>query len=214
MDVDYVGNPILDAIASNPQDDLFRIKHNLDLRPIVALLPGSRKQELERVLPEMVKTSDRFPEFQFEMVRLGIGLYGVSANGNHQIKSISRLKTCISQIRSVPYGETVGYGRKGVVTKDAQVAVLPIGYADGYDRRLSNGVGKVFVNGEIVPVIGNICMDMCMIVVTGFEVAVGDEVELMGENIRVNELASSIGTISYEILTGISQRVKRIYLQE
>ncbi|MFY9150694.1 MAG: bifunctional UDP-N-acetylmuramoyl-tripeptide:D-alanyl-D-alanine ligase/alanine racemase [Prolixibacteraceae bacterium] len=157
---------------------------------------------------------ERFPEFQFEMVRLGIGLYGVSACGNQQIKSISRLKTCISQIRKVPAGETVGYGRKGVIKREAEIAVLPIGYADGYDRRLSNGVGKVYVNGHVVPLVGNICMDMCMIDVTGLNLSVGDEVELMGEHILVSDLAESIGTIPYEILTGISQRVKRVYLQE
>jgi alanine racemase len=157
---------------------------------------------------------ERFPEFQFDMVRLGIGLYGVSAAGNQQIKSISRLKTCISQIRTVKKGETIGYGRKGVAITEMQIAVLPIGYADGYDRHLSNGVGKVFVKNRVVPVIGNICMDMCMIDVTGLSVAVGDEVELMGEHIRVSDIAESIGTIPYEILTGISQRVKRVYLQE
>ena len=157
---------------------------------------------------------ERFPEFQFEMVRLGIGLYGVSSCGNQQVKSISRLKTSISQIRKIEAGQTVGYGRKGLAGKDSEIAVLPIGYADGYDRRLSNGVGKVFVNGRIASVIGNICMDMCMIDVTGLQVAVGDEVELMGEHIQVSDMAETIGTIPYEILTGISQRVKRIYLQE
>ncbi len=157
---------------------------------------------------------ERFPEGQFEMVRLGIGLYGVSSCGNQEIKSISRLKTSISQIRRIEAGQTVGYGRKGIATQDSEIAVLPIGYADGYDRRLSNGVGKVFVKGQVVPVIGNICMDMCMIDVTGLQVAVGDEVELMGEHILVSDIASTIGTIPYEILTGISQRVKRVYLQE
>jgi len=157
---------------------------------------------------------ERFPQFQFEMVRLGIGLYGVSAIGNSQIKSISRLKTSISQIRDIRAGETVGYGRKGVAKTDMQIAVIPVGYADGYDRRLSNGVGKVFMKNQVIPVIGNICMDMCMIDVTGANVSVGDEVELMGEHILVSKMAEDIGTIPYEILTGISQRVKRVYLQE
>jgi alanine racemase len=157
---------------------------------------------------------ERFPEFQFEMVRLGIGLYGVSACENKQIRSISRLKTCISQIRRINAGQTVGYGRKGIVTQDAEIAVLPIGYADGYDRRLSNGVGKVYLKGQVVPVIGNVCMDMCMIDVTGLNASVGEEVELMGEHILVSRIAETIGTIPYEILTGISQRVKRVYLQE
>jgi len=157
---------------------------------------------------------ERFPQFQFELVRLGIGLYGVSAVGNEQIKSISRLKTSVSQIRMIPAGQTVGYGRKGVITHDSEIAVLPIGYADGYDRRLGNGVGKVFVNGQLAPVIGNICMDMCMIDVTGLHVAVGDEAELMGEHNPVSDIAQTIGTIPYEVLTGISQRVKRVYMQE
>lgn len=157
---------------------------------------------------------ERFPQFQFEMVRLGIGLYGVSASNNRQIKSISRLKTSVSQIRKIPAGQTVGYSRKGMIERDSEIAVLPIGYADGYDRRLSNGVGKVYINGQIVPIIGNICMDMCMIDITGLQVSVGDEVELMGEHIPVSDIAETIGTIPYEILTGISQRVKRVYLQE
>ncbi|HCY42518.1 MAG TPA: bifunctional UDP-N-acetylmuramoyl-tripeptide:D-alanyl-D-alanine ligase/alanine racemase [Prolixibacteraceae bacterium] len=157
---------------------------------------------------------ERFPQFQFEMVRLGIGLYGVSACNNGQIRSISRLKTSVSQIRKIPAGQTVGYSRKGTIVHDSEIAVLPIGYADGYDRRLSNGVGKVFVKGQIVPIIGNVCMDMCMIDVTGLQVSVGDEVELMGEHIPVSDIAETIGTIPYEILTGISQRVKRVYLQE
>jgi alanine racemase len=157
---------------------------------------------------------ERFPEYQFEMVRLGIGLYGVSSNGNSQVKSISRLKTNVSQIREIEAGQTVGYGRKGKASTKSKIAVLPIGYADGYDRGLSNGVGKVYVNGKVAPLIGNICMDMCMINVTGIDVNVGDEVELMGEHIQVTDIANSINTIPYEILTGISQRVKRIYLQE
>lgn len=157
---------------------------------------------------------ERFPKFQFEMVRLGIGLYGVSANNNGQIRSISRLKTSVSQISKIPAGQTVGYSRKGLIERDSEIAVLPIGYADGYDRRLSNGVGKVYVKGKIAPIIGNICMDMCMIDITGLQVSVGDEVELMGEHILVSDIAESIGTIPYEILTGISQRVKRVYLQE
>ena len=157
---------------------------------------------------------ERFPQFQFEMVRLGIGLYGVSSCGSGQIRSISRLKTAVSQIRKITAGQTVGYGRKGVVAQDSEIAVLPIGYADGYDRRLSNGIGKVYVKGQIVEVIGNICMDMCMIDVTGLQISVGDEVELMGEHILVSDIAETIGTIPYEILTGISQRVKRVYLQE
>jgi alanine racemase len=157
---------------------------------------------------------ERFPQFQFEMVRLGIGLYGISVLDDNNIRSISRLKTNVSQVRKIAAGETVGYSRKGIISENAEIAVLPVGYADGYDRRFSNGTGHVFVKGNVVPVVGNICMDMCMIDVTGLNVSVGDEVELMGDRIKLNEMAQAIGTIPYEILTGISQRVKRVYLQE
>ncbi len=157
---------------------------------------------------------ERFPESQYDMVRLGIGLYGVSSKATPRVKPISRLKTTISQVRQIDIDQTVGYGRKGKVSRASQIAVLPIGYADGYDRRLGNGVGKVYVNGHFAHIIGNVCMDMCMVDVTGIEVQVGDEVELMGEHVLVVEMAQAIGTIPYEILTGISQRVKRIYVQE
>lgn len=157
---------------------------------------------------------ERFSEFQFDMVRLGIGLYGISCDKNAKIQNVGKLKTSISQIRLVKAGETIGYGRKGKAKENLRIAVLPVGYADGYDRRLSNGVGKVFINGKIAPVIGNICMDMCMIDVTGLKVEPGDEAELFGEHISVASIAENIGTIAYEILTGISQRVKRVYLHE
>lgn len=157
---------------------------------------------------------ERFPEFQFEMVRLGIGLYGVSSNENNTIKSIGRLKTNVSQIQKIKAGETIGYGRKGTVNGDSEIAILPIGYADGYRRSLSNGVGRVFVKGNFAPVIGNVCMDMCMVDVSGLNAWVGDEVEILGDHVKLAELAEKMDTIPYEVLTGISQRVKRIYIQE
>ena len=157
---------------------------------------------------------ERFADSQFEMVRLGIGLYGVSANQNKNIQAIGSLKTTVSQVRKVPANETVGYGRKGKLSQDSEIAVLPIGYADGYDRRFSNGVGKVYVHGKLASVVGNVCMDMCMIDVTGMGVAEGDEVEIIGDNVKLTDVAAWIGTIPYEILTSISQRVKRVYVQE
>jgi len=156
---------------------------------------------------------ERFPENQYEMARLGIGLYGVSCCGN-DLKNISTLKTIISQIKKVEPGETVGYSRKGKVTRPSKIAVIPIGYADGLRRSLGNLNGRVCLNGHFAPIIGNICMDMCMIDISGIEACVGDEVEIFGEHISITELAGKCGTIPYEILTGISQRVKRIYLQE
>ena len=168
-----------------------------------------------RILRHILNSAgvERFSEYRFDMARLGIGLYGISSVGG-KLKNISILKTSVSQIKDVSPEETIGYNRSGKVTKPSKVAVIPIGYADGLSRRLGNHIGRAYINGLYVPVIGNICMDMCMLDVTGVDVKEGDEVELFGPHIPVTELAQKTGTISYEILTGISQRVKRIYLQE
>lgn len=157
---------------------------------------------------------ERFPEYQLEMVRLGIGLYGIAQSDVLKAETVARWMTVISQVKTVKAGETIGYGRKGKVGQDKQIAVIPVGYADGYDRRLSNGAGRVWSNGRFFPVIGNICMDMTMIDVTGADLHPGDPVELMGDHVRLSELAHRMGTIPYEVLTGISQRVRRIYIQE
>jgi len=157
---------------------------------------------------------ERFPEFQFEAVRLGIGFYGVSAINNQKMSNVCTLKTVVLQIRNVSAGETVGYSRNELITNDSRIAVLPIGYADGYDRRLGNGVGEVFINGKRAKTVGNICMDLTMVDVTQIDVNEGDTVEIFGENITVSEISQKIGTIPYEILTGISRRVKRVYFQE
>ena len=156
---------------------------------------------------------ERFSEKQFEMVRLGIGLYGVSVTGL-ALQPIGTLKSTISQVKKVKPDETVGYSRKGKVLKESEIGVIPLGYADGLDRKLSNGVGQIFVNGKRAPIIGNICMDMFMADVTGLNVHPGDSVEIFGHNISVQEVAKKARTIPYEILTGVSQRVKRVYLQE
>lgn len=155
----------------------------------------------------------RYPEYQMEMVRLGIGLYGVEVNGkfDQALKPISTLKTTISQIKNLKKGETVGYSRKGEMIEDGKIATIAIGYADGYDRRFSNGKGIILLNGHSVPVIGNVCMDMCMIDITGVEAKEGDEVTIYGPGISLKELAQRIGTIPYELLTNISSRVKRVY---
>jgi alanine racemase len=157
---------------------------------------------------------ERFTEKQYEMVRLGIGMYGVNDSCQNQLQNVSKLKTTISQIKHIKKGETVGYGRKGKAIENTTIGIIPIGYADGFSRRLSNGIGQVFVIGKRVPIIGNICMDMCMINITGINVNEGDEVEIFGENITLNEIAHTMGTIPYEVLTGISNRVKRVYIQE
>ena len=157
---------------------------------------------------------ERFPNNQYDMVRLGIGLYGISAVNPEFLETVSTLKTTISQIRTVPKGESIGYSRKGIAQHDMKIATLPIGYADGFNRRLSNGVGKVWINGQLAPVVGNVCMDMCMIDVTNIEVSEGDRVIVFGAEYPATELAKLLGTIPYEVFTSVSQRVKRVYYQE
>jgi Alr-MurF fusion protein len=157
---------------------------------------------------------ERFPEYQFDMVRLGIGLYGISATGEPDLKNVSTLKTYVSQIKTVKPGATIGYGRRGTVRDGGQIAVLPIGYADGLNRHLSNGVGQMWVSNRLVPIVGNVCMDMCMIDVTDVDVAEGDEVIVFGDTHSIVALADQLDTIPYEILTSISRRVKRIYFKE
>ena len=157
---------------------------------------------------------ERFPEYQFDMVRLGIGLYSISAINSPEMETVCTLKTTVLQVKKVHEGETVGYSRNGKVAHESDIAVLPLGYADGYDRRFGNGVGKVLINGNMVPVIGNVCMDVIMVDVTGLEVHEGDSAEIFGRGISVIDAANSIGTISYELLTNVSRRVKRVYFQE
>ena len=158
----------------------------------------------------------RFPEAQFEMVRLGIGLHGIAATQSEQrqLQAVSTLKTTISQIKSVKAGETIGYNRKGIAVRDMQVATVGIGYADGLNRRLGNGAGKMFVNGKPAPIIGNVCMDMTMIDITDIPAQEGDDVIVFGNEYTISQMAIDMGTIPYEVLTNVSQRVKRIYFHE
>lgn len=155
----------------------------------------------------------RFPEYQLDMVRLGIGLYGFEATRQEQdqLRPISTLKTLISQIREVKKGETIGYGRKGLAKQDSKIATIAIGYADGFSRSFGNGKISLLVNGKAAPVIGNVCMDMTMLDVTGINAREGDEVIVFGERPTIMELAEAIGTIPYEILTNISTRVTRVF---
>lgn len=157
---------------------------------------------------------ERFSEFQFEMVRLGIGLYGINPANQSALKNVSTLKTTVSQVKNVAAGETVGYSRKGKADTPKTIAVIPIGYADGFSRKLGNGKLRVLVKGHLVPTIGNVCMDMCMVDVTGKNIKEGDEVEIFGNNISLTEVSDKLETIPYEVLTSISARVKRIYIQE
>ena len=158
----------------------------------------------------------RFPEAHLDMVRLGIGMYGVGSNREEQValQNVGMLKTRISQIRRLQPGDTVGYSRRGIVSKETRTAVIPIGYADGFSRLLGNGAHGVYVHGKFCPTLGNICMDMCMIDVTAVECAEGDEVIIFSNYEELAALAKALKTIPYEVLTNVSARVKRVYVQE
>lgn len=153
---------------------------------------------------------ERFSEYQFDMCRLGIGLYGFSFAGA-PLRNVCTLKTTILSVKTVKQGETIGYGRHTTLKEDRRIAVIPIGYADGFDRRFSNYGGEVLVRGKRCPVVGNVCMDQAMIDVTGTDAQVGDYVEIFGDHISLQELADKLGTITYEILTSVSRRVQRVY---
>ena len=157
---------------------------------------------------------ERFPEYHFDMVRLGLGLYGISPVGDRLLHPISRLRSTILQIHDVPETETVGYSRRGKLVRPSRIASVPIGYADGLNRRLGNGQGYCIVNGKQAPYVGNICMDVCMIDVTDIPCHEGDSVEIFGPQLPVTQLAEWLGTIPYEVMTGISTRVRRVYTVE
>jgi len=158
----------------------------------------------------------RWPNAQYDMVRLGIGLYGIDGSIADQgaLQPVASLKTSISQIKNILAGETVSYSRSGSLVKDGSIATVRIGYADGYLRAFGNGKGKMLVNGVLCPTVGNITMDMCMLDVTGVDAREGDEVIVFNNVQRIEDLAAQIGTIPYEILTNVSQRVKRVYFYE
>lgn len=227
----------------NPEEipallDFFKVKRNVVIRSMFSHLAGSdeavhddyTRQQIDsfirmtgevqsrfdyKIIRHILNSAgiERFSEYSFDMVRLGIGLHGISAVGA-PLEPVSSFKTYIVAIRSVKGSETVGYGRRGVLQRDSRIAVIPVGYADGLNRHLSRGVGEMLVRGKRVPVVGNICMDACMLDVTDTDARVGDEVEIFGKHIPVTEVAEKLGTIPYEVLTSVSHRVKRIYFKE
>lgn len=157
---------------------------------------------------------EHFPERQMDMCRLGLGLYGIDSRDNSILNTVSTLKSTILQIHHVPKEETVGYSRKGVLKRDSVIGAIPIGYADGLNRRLGCGHCYCLVNGQKAPYVGNICMDVAMIDLTGIDCKEGDTVEIFGEHLPVTVLSDVLGTIPYEVLTSISNRVKRVYYQD
>lgn len=157
---------------------------------------------------------EHFPERQLDACRLGLGLYGIDSRDNHILNTVSTLKTTILQLRHVPKEETVGYSRKGILTRDSVIAAIPIGYADGLNRHLGRGHAYCLVGGKKAPYVGNICMDVAMIDVTDIDCKEGDTVEIFGEHLPVTVLSDILDTIPYEVLTGISNRVKKVYFQD
>ncbi|MDR2358311.1 MAG: bifunctional UDP-N-acetylmuramoyl-tripeptide:D-alanyl-D-alanine ligase/alanine racemase [Prevotellaceae bacterium] len=203
------------AASDNPQLDRFTHRQIVTFKRMAQQVQAACGYPVYRHLLNSAGIS-RFPEAQFDMVRLGIGLYGIGANETEQqcLKNISVLKTVISQIKQLPAGETVGYNRNHKVTREMRIGVIPIGYADGLPRKFGNGKGSVQVNEKQAPVIGNVCMDMCMIDLAGIMAQENDEVIIFGGTQPVTDVAKALETIPYEVFTNISQRVNRIYYQE
>lgn len=157
---------------------------------------------------------EHFPQYQMDMCRLGLGLYGISSRDNSIINNVCTLKTTILQLRNVKKEDTVGYSRRGELSRDSVIAAIPIGYADGLNRHLGRGNCYCLVNGKPAPYVGNICMDVAMIDVTDIDCREGDSVEIFGDNLPVTILSDALDTIPYEVLTGISERVKKVYYQD
>ncbi len=205
------------AAADEPGHDDFTREQLAAFRRMAAALEAALGHS---VLKHALNSAGilRFPEAHFDMVRLGIGLYGVDASGQHPeaLRPVSQLRTTISQIKILPAGSTVGYGRRGTAAPtERRIATLAIGYADGYDRRFGNGAGTVLIHGRPAPLVGSVCMDMCMVDVTSIPQArAGDVAVVFGEGLPLPALAARIGTIAYELLTNVSERVKRVFVSE
>ncbi len=204
------------AASEDPEEDDFTKWQYKTFKKCCTAIEKSLNYSFDKHIANTSAIS-RHREFQMDMVRLGIGLYGIDSHKRMQrrLHNVSTLTTTISQIKNVKAAETVGYGRMGKVDKNSVVAVVRIGYADGYSRKLGNGVGNMMIKNKLVPVIGNVCMDMTMLDVTGIKnCKEGDEVMVFGEPLPLTLLAHWAQTIPYEIMTGVSQRVKRIYYEE
>jgi alanine racemase len=199
------------AAADEEVHDGFTREQILRFEQLSALLEGIQEHRIRKHVLNSAGIQ-RFPDYQYDMVRLGIGLHGIGSSSS--LKPVSSFLTTVSQVRTIPEGESVGYSRKGRTNRTSKIATIPVGYADGFQRSLGNGAGTVFVKGRFVPTIGEICMDMTMIDVTGADVREGDVVEIFGNAQTVSDLARQAGTIPYDILTSIPERVKRVYLQE
>lgn len=204
------------AVADEPlQDEYTRMQFEIFDHCADLLQSGFNHHIMRHILNST--GISRFPDHQCDLVRLGICLYGIktlSDGSQDGLKPVSALSTTVISLKEWPAGTTIGYGRRGVLKRESRVATIPVGYADGINRHLGNGNMHVFINGHRCPTIGNICMDACMIDVTDAPCAVGDHVEIFGHNIPVDEIAKTLDTIPYEVLTSVSSRVKRVYYRE
>jgi len=203
------------ATSDMPEENDFT-KHQIDMFEMMSsrIVDAFPYKILRHILNTAGTT--RFTEYQYDMVRIGIGLYGVAScdEDRGKLHNVISLKSTIKQIKEYEPGETVGYGRHGKITKPSRIGVIPIGYADGLRRQLGNGAACFWVNGKPAPIIGNVCMDLCMIDVTGIECKEDDTAILFDENHPIEAISKACDTIPYEIMTGISQRVKRVYMKE
>lgn len=193
-------------------DDFSAAQYDLYLKGADALQKAFRHHILRHICNSA--GIEHFPERQMDMCRLGLGLYGINPRDNSIINNVSTLKTTILQLRNVKAGESIGYSRRTILDRDSVIAAIPIGYADGLNRHLGNRHGYCLVNGKKAQYVGNICMDVCMIDVTDIDCQEGDIVEIFGNNLPVTILSDTLDTIPYEVLTGISNRVKRVYYEE
>jgi alanine racemase len=218
---------------------LLKSQHQVKIRSIFSHLAGADEPELDYFTQQQTTTFDRcadsignafphhimrhllnsagierFPQYQYDMVRLGIGHYGISTLSGLHLSTVCRLRSVILQIKTISPHESVGYMRNGKVETETRIAVIPIGYADGFNRKLGNGNGTVYINGQRARLIGNVSMDLITVDLSGIDAKEGDSVEIFGDNIGITEIADTLGTIPYEILTSVSRRVKRVYFQE
>jgi alanine racemase len=203
------------AASENPEQDEFTRKQFRSFKTMAEKIKVGANHSIMMHILNSAGIS-RFPEAQFDMVRLGISLYGISSAPEEKgkLENVSTLKSTISQIKTIKRGDSIGYNRSYVAEKDMTIAIIPVGYADGLNRKLSNGVGSLFIHQKRAPIIGNICMDMCMVDITEIDAKEGDDVIIFGKGHTIKEVAKILGTIPYEILTNISRRVKRVYYHE
>ena len=200
------------CVAEDPEQDAFtQAQFDLFERNTQSIARGIGYMPLRHILNSA--GIERFPEHQYDMVRLGIGIYGISALPGVELAPVASLKCKVLQVKHLRNGDTIGYGRWGKAAPGTVIATIPVGYADGIDRHLGRGNASFSVNGHRAPTIGNICMDMCMLDVTGLDVKVGDTVTVFGEDPTVSELADILGTIPYEILSSIPRRIERIVVR-